>query len=705
MSNVSYRSEYISYDVPSRQVGNVLMLKADGTVWKWPGDDYSFGHSTQIPYRSNILMLKSHVDLVDFDEALIRLDETIIELGSTESLETLNQVYHYNKDTGGLKHSLSIDDDGVLHSWGQNSNGELGIGGTSDFELRRELNITGVMSVAAGDTHSIALTSTGDVYSWGGNQFGQLGVEAYNLVPSFRETSPVRLSIEDAVYVDAGSEFSLALMRDGTLKSWGRNQLGQLGLGHFDGVNQPTDLNITHVKGVAAGARHVVALRTDGSVWCWGDNQYGQLANTTQDNISTIPHRVVIGDERFDNNIKAIAAGSRHTVVLTADGNVWTWGDNSSGQLGIYPSNNTQQPTKVFISDVKAIAAGALHTLALKSDGTLWAWGNNSYGQLGTGVTGVASSQVTPRKINGTFNTITQISAGSFNTYIRDKDGKMWMWGLNDTHQLGTADTTDRAEAVVLEDDFYTRKSYNKPLENIVTAAPGNGFSVALQADGSVWTWGDESDGRLGRLLEIPPTTPGKLNLETIIDIGAGDDFAVALDYKGQLWEWGALSRGSAASTIFNTDVNSSLPIRVPIDGVKSFSIGALHTLALLKDGTVFSWGDNTHYQLGMGTTDSAMQAGTVKYLKNIISVAAGQQHSLALTSDGRVFSWGNNEMGQLGFENLGATRQYTSPVIMNITDVVAIAAGKDHSLALKSDGSLWGWGGNTAGQLVPHHS
>ena len=180
---------------------------------------------------------------------------------------------------------------------------------------------------------------------------------------------------------------SRALKSDGTLWSWGKNNKGQLGLGHTDKKYIPSKIGTaadTNWVEVFVSGYHTIARRSDNTLWGWGNNAAGQLGLGDQNN-RTIPNKVG-GDKDW---AKAVV-GKYHTVALKTDGSLWAWGKNAQGQLGIGSGQgkegNVSVPTQVGTDkDWVEIFIGTDHTIALKEDGTLWSWGKNSYGQLGLG--------------------------------------------------------------------------------------------------------------------------------------------------------------------------------------------------------------------------------------------------------------------------------------------------------------------------------
>jgi alpha-tubulin suppressor-like RCC1 family protein len=177
-----------------------------------------------------------------------------------------------------------------------------------------------------------------------------------------------------------------------TLRAWGNNYTGQLDDGTY-GNNRTTPVKVSGLRGaelkalLAAGQGHTLALKSDGTVSAWGYNRDGELGNGANEDS---PTPVLVKDFRDPtghlSGVRAIAAGSSHSLALKEDGTVWAWGYNFDGQLGDGTEANSTRPVRVGeLQGVEAIAAGSVHSLALKEDGSVWAWGANDQGQLGNG--------------------------------------------------------------------------------------------------------------------------------------------------------------------------------------------------------------------------------------------------------------------------------------------------------------------------------
>jgi len=231
-----------------------------------------------------------------------------------------------------------------------------------------------------------------------------------------------------------------------------------------------------------------------------------------------------------------------------------------------------------------------------------------------------------------------------------------------------------------------------------VQIAAGSEHTLMLKSDGTVWAWGYNQFGELGNgtrtQSNVPIQVPGLTN---VIAISAGNGFSMALTADGSVWAWGR--NNSANLGVGNTTLYYWTPQKINITNVKAISAGNDHSMILKTDGTVYTCGINYYGQLGLGISDSAMYSTTYQKLdliNDVKEISAGKHFCLALKTDGTVWGWGDNSYGQVG----PSGTVVTSPQYLNINDVKAIAAGGYFSLTLKTDGKIYSWGITSYGAL-----
>jgi alpha-tubulin suppressor-like RCC1 family protein len=386
----------------------------------------------------------------------------------------------------------------------------------------------------------------------------------------------VSLHAGQAFLAQGFSYNAITLTNDNLIYGWGGNTWGELGDNSIINKASPVLPDTSGVLSgktivkIARGSYFTVALDSDGNIYAWGNNTYGQFGNNTSDGSSTVAVATVMSGVLAGKTITDISAGTYHTVALDSDGKVYAWGHNTYGQLGNNSTDHSSIPvevdTSIFLSGktITAISAGQFFTLALDSDGIVYSWGRNNKGQLGINSTTdwhfprlVDASGVLSGKI------ITKISAGEEHVLVLDSDGKAYSWGENSDGRCGDYSTLDRKFPVSVF-------MYNIELEgnHFTDISAGRTHSTALVSNGKVYSWGQNNQGQLGSVTEDPYSkfavavdTSGVLSGITITQIAAGAFFSMGMDSNGKLYTWGDNYYGELGNNDLGTD--SFVPVSV----------------------------------------------------------------------------------------------------------------------------------------------
>ena len=366
------------------------------------------------------------------------------------------------------------------------------------------------VEIASGREHSCVRFSNGGLKCWGKNDEGQLGYgNQDNLGDNSSEMGSnlpwINLGAgKSAKAVSAGTGHTCAILNDDSVKCWGRNFEGQLGIGDSDNNREltPAAVNLgtgKSAKMIATGHIHTCAILNDDSLKCWGSNTNGQLGygDKTHRNAPEPNSTVNLGTSK---SAKKIATGAWHTCAILNDNSVRCWGYNYAGQLGIDSQTSVQSPRTVDLGEgrsAQGIFLGLDHTCALLDDDALACWGKNSYNQAGiahlSGTLDPKFNLLVPHIVN--FAQDDQypqsLSLGEEHTCAILDDDSLICWGSGANGQLGYESTDNQSTLPTTSIDLGTDKT-------VTMVTSGRGFTCALLNDHTVKCWGRNSSGELG---------------------------------------------------------------------------------------------------------------------------------------------------------------------------------------------------------------
>ena len=674
-----------------------IALRADGTVWSWglnSSGQLGLG-DTSTRYKPTKLNISNIIDIA-----------------------------------AGDTHALLLTKDGEVYSFGSNGYNQLGRTGTTNVPMKIE-GLQNIVEIVATTYGSMALNNQGQVYTWGYNGKGQIGDET-----TANRVEPIKIKLNGILTIDGFNQTAAAVSHDGELYVWGYNRYGQLGLGNTNDRYSPTLVgSLSGIVDVAVENNAIVALDENGVVWTSGRNNYGQLGNNTTSTRYTFG-KVLDKNGEVLTNVKAIEAGNEYVIAMKNDGTAVGWGLNNNGQLTTGNTSNVTGATVLkysangeVVDKIFDVAAGAGTTAIVRVDGKVWTVGANNYGQMGdNSVTGkyvltcitkpqilVEESPIRIKGINKTQKVETDMICG-FNLLYSSQDSVKYEFTMKNP-QIAT----------VSEDGTVTSAKKGKTQLTITETVSGEKTSVdvyvlgdeditfaqiearqystvTLKANGEVWSYGRNNYGQLGTGDNYNKILPTYTGINNILQISLGETHCLAVDTEGHVWSWGYNNYGQLGNNTTTTSY-SKVQVKSPdgegvLEDIIAVAAGNGYSLALDKNGKVYSWGYNNNGQLGLGDTAKRSLPVLVQSLENIIKIEAGRYSSFAIDNNNNLWVAGYNGYGNLGDgTTTNRTKFVKNHILQNVTEV---AVGEtNNTLVLTLDGIVWGFGNNTNNALA----
>lgn len=555
---------------------------------------------------------------------------------------------------------------------------------------------------------------TRTLWGWGLNFDGELGDGTEQ-----DRSSPVSVvgGFTDWIQLTSGYAGASVVARreNGTLWTWGWNGSGMLGDGTYSDKSSPVEVLGGFTDWVDVDSDiFVVAIRKNGTVWGWGFNNHGVFG------YSPVP---VGGGTNSPININmgyndwvSAKAGMYCITAIRSNGELWTMGMNWSGVLGDNSTSHRSSPVSVAgnIRDWKSFATGWYHTIALRENGTLWSWGYNRDGELGDGTSISRSSPVSV--VGGTTGWVEVRASNQTSGALKD-DGTGYFWGYN-TWSLALDGTNTHKSSPVSIQYF----------SDWIDFSPSKKAIGGIRQNGTLWAWGINVFGEAGdgtvEFRSSPVSVLG--GITDWVSLSTRNNNILALRGNpipeipdgSTIWTWGRgyngqlgrkidwdISHPYLAGNYVGTVSRSPTKIASDINDWANVFAGTYTNFATRNDGTLWAWGDNRNGEMGIGNTNNDY---TVNYnpkevlggFNDWIHVSSMRGEStLALRANGTMWGWGRNPHGQLGN---GTNEVKSSPtlVVGGFTDWKQCATGYFTSGGLRENGTLWMWGRASGGAL-----
>jgi alpha-tubulin suppressor-like RCC1 family protein len=423
---------------------------------------------------------------------------------------------------------------------------------------------------------------------------------------------------------------------------------------------------------IVGGNFCTIALDSNSNLWSWGNNDYGQLGLSDY-NYRIFPTRI---ESDFNWNlfagVSSVAANYvgqfGYTIALKTDGTLWGWGANANGELGQGDTNLSNAPAQEITSasDWFAIAAGGAHTLAIKTNNTLWAWGFNYYSQLGLGDSEPGTNRITPSQV-GTLSDWLTAAAGIMHSMVIKTNRTLWAWGNNGAGQLGLGDVITKTTPIQVT----TNTDWS-----MVTA--GSSFTICLKTDKTFWSWGNNGLGQLGLGDYNSRNTPSQAG--TLSDwsmVSAGNYHAIGLKTNGTIWAWGW--NINCQLGLGHPDVidKANLPMQITTGSDWSrIAAGDRHSFGIKTTGAIWAWGHNYYGQLGLGDTIN-------RYVPCPLggSAVPSSLNASVISCSQIKLSWNDNSYNETGFiieRKTGSTGTWEAIVTINLNSTSYLDSGLD---------------------------
>ena len=667
--------------------------------------------------------------------------EVTDSLTQTSTFDLTVTVWNFVKIDNGQYHGLALGSNGSVWSWGYNNVGQRGLGNTTSAASYRGptqipqsyFGNLPVIDITTGYLSSFALNSEGQTYAWGHGANYQLGNGA-----TANQTRPVPVKQPIGIKFTQISSFyqtGAGLGDDGNVYTWGGSSYGANGSGSANKKEPSAIISSEDIKHISQGYHGGLAVNMDGQVYAWGSNVYGQMGFGSNGGYNYKPALVP-----SLSNIKEVSSGWSHMLALTNAGQVYAWGLNSNGRLGL--GNTTNRPTPTLIPDLNNVDQinAAVDFSQFRVGNDIYSCGNANYGELFAGNT---TARPTPylSSLTNVAGNVRDIAGCYDNAYILSVDGK-YVWGIGYCNtagqQFGSTVTQATSTTVAIPwtfipppiptspkiidanknkhtfidqiaNDSIAKDNYLLGLVSATDFADNNISSNIIVTDD-----GGFDPSALGNYtisykvtdsLGMTSTFTLKVTVWNFVKIVNGQYHSLALGSNGSVWSWGYNNVGQRGLGNTTNASNYRAPTQVPQSyfgnlPVIDIATGYSSSFALNSAGQTYAWGAGANYGLGNGATGNQTRPVAISQPSGVkfTQISSFYQTGAGLGNDGNIYTWGNGGYGAAGSGN--TSNKTTPSAITSSGDFIQISQGYYGGAAVNSSGEVYTWGTNVEGEI-----
>ena len=543
----------------------------------------------------------------------------------------------------------------------------------------------------------------GRVQTWGISENGRLGrKDGSDMFVKFKQEVSI-------TKIACGGAHCLVISQGRKLYAWGANAYGQLGVGHRETVNEPifVPIEAEYLTDIAGGGSHSIALSKDGKMFTWGLGEGGRLGHG-ETNLELFPKRVKLDENQI---VQSVAAGHSHSGCIIK-GEIYTWGIGTYARLGHGNLTNYNEPKLVeFFKGrfMEKLCLSFFHSAVLSSNGEVWAWGNSKNGRLGI-PTSFGENQLVPTRIGiGSLMgecKIVDIACGYKHGIALAKSGHVFSWGCALNGKLGTV-TNVSEEPLPKEVKIPKTKKSNKKKNNRDNAPLSSTELVSISCS----YFNSYCLTNAGEILVWGSNAVGQCGVPTIEPTESKKEAPENEKKAAKEADLGQNDKMIREVKAIKGSYSSE-PILIEelkLRKFKHIDSNGESFMSVTFDGKVIVWGSNDQGQLGTGYSPTYSYNNAPTELTNFKRtemkvVSCGAKHSAFLAENGEVYMCGSSENGRLGLGetvmNRSSPYQFIPRLILGLPNIKKISCGVSHTAAIDCSYHLWAWGNGWFGKL-----